>query len=181
MPLLLGGQSTNLIFIVNHCSLWQNYPNKPMKVTIDIPDPENSGNYRPFIDLLEDLKLLANDRNEHSEKLDLILDVCPQIDQIFGLYPIIFRIDKFYEVVMSSFVGPNYAFFQAAERRYPVGEEKMINDEHNRFLQMTDSIANDVDTYPQLYDVTTGLSRRIREKMPLFEWHYKVRHSSSQI
>ena len=128
-----------------------------MKVTIDIPDPAGSDNYKPFIDFLEEQQLLAFDRREDNDKVDLIIDLCPQIDQIFGLYPIIFKIDKFYEVVMSSFVGPNYAFFQVTDRRSPVAEEKIINQEHDLFLQMIDIIANDVEDYPRLSDISEGL------------------------
>ena len=124
-----------------------------MKVTIEIPEGED---YIPFIEFLERRHLLAN-RSEENEAVEDLLNIFPIIDKSYGLFPNVFKIDQFYEVVMSWYVSNNYGFFQATELRDAKGQDIVVNNEHDQFLATLTSLRNEVDHFPRLRSFSEGL------------------------
>ena len=116
-----------------------------MKVTIEIPE---GGDYVPFIQFLERRNLLGTNY-EDMEVVEDIMSMSPMVDKVFGLFPT-FVVDRFYPVVMAYYVGANYAFFQAMELPRPLGNDRLINFEHDQFVDMLNDMRKDVDTFPYL-------------------------------
>jgi hypothetical protein len=125
-----------------------------MKVSVDIKE-DNS--YTSLVAHLDALNLLAADANEESDAVAEYMNIEAIIGQTYGLYPIVFEVNRWYEVVVSYELANKYTFFNICEVQSPVNREHIINDEHKAFLNMLDNMRRDVNTYHRLYTVTEGM------------------------
>ncbi|CAG2122042.1 unnamed protein product, partial [Medioppia subpectinata] len=150
-------QIRNIIYkqvLDNKCRyFWENYPQTPMKVSIDIP---MDNTYVSLLAYLESEGLLATDRNEESEALDEYLNIEGIIERTYGLYPKVFDANRFYEVVIAFSLTTKYAFFNIPEVQRPQDRDRVINDEHKNFLSGLDVMHNNINTFAPLNSPAEG-------------------------
>ena len=134
---------------------WENYPNLPMKATVEIEDPKNKKAFKPLIQYLEEENLLA-DKIDDNDTIEDILNINSMIEETYGLFPIVFRPERFYRVMLSHSVGNTFVYLQSLQVLSPIGKESIINVEHNSFLDMLERMRSRVDLFPLIKSFREG-------------------------
>ncbi|XP_054164172.1 RING finger protein 17-like [Oppia nitens] len=134
---------------------WENFPTQsPMKVSIDIIE---NGLYVPLIRILENKGLLVADREEDlDEEVETILNIEGLIHSTYGLYPIVFETNRFYQVVISHSLAGKHVFFNVDAIDDPTDNEIVINKEHKAFISMLSKLRNKVKHFLPLPRLAEG-------------------------